>query len=70
MPRFIGFAESTFDADLYRPDACKNNGFPLTTQGIMEGIEALVNDIKEHPEDNWLAAMKDTPMYVSPKKND
>lgn len=69
MPRIIGFTDSTFNADLYRQDASKNSGASLTTEGIIEGIDILIRDISDHPEDNWLTVMKDTSMYISPKKN-
>lgn len=68
MPRLVGFSESTFNADSYR-QATKNHGVELTTEGILKGIELIANEIREHPDDNWLAAMKDTPAYISPVKN-
>jgi hypothetical protein len=67
MSRFVGYEHSDFDATRYEKSVGDNCGNPLTTEDIRKGIAAVARDIDANPNNNWLAEMKTSQCYISPR---
>ncbi len=68
MPTVIGQEHAQrFDSEAYRKVVRENSGAELTTDGIISGIDQVVETFKSMPE-NPLDALKDSPYFIKGDK--